>query len=227
MTQVRVYRIGVRMFNDKGYEVRKKVLSKQTCEIIHEYYKIKIQNNEFHFDNGEQVKDTINMYGNPLNDAIMKWTTSIAEEMVGEELYPCYTFMRVYNRNDELDPHTDRPSCEFSATLPIYCDEPWPIFMQKYDEKEYGKIGENADYHLAAVKGESKGVLLHRGDMCFYEGTKMNHWRRRFRGSQAFQLFIHYVRKNGEYSDYKFDKRENLGMKSHSEKNAWNHLFDD
>ena len=30
------------MFNENGYEVRKKVLSKETCEIIHEYYKIKI-----------------------------------------------------------------------------------------------------------------------------------------------------------------------------------------
>ena len=215
------------MFNDKGYEVRKKVLSKQTCEIIHEYYNIKIQNDEFKFDVGEQVKDTINMYGDSLNDAILKWTTPIAEEMVGEELYPCYTFMRVYNRNDRLAPHTDRPSCEFSATLPIYYDEPWPIYMQKYDEEKYGKIGEDANFNLCALKEESKGLLLKTGDMCFYEGTKMNHWRNMFMGNQIFQLFLHYVRKNGEYSDYKFDKRKNLGMKSKSEENAWNHLFDD
>ena len=140
------------------------------------------------------------------DDAILKWTTPIAEEMVGEELYPCYTFMRVYNRNDRLAPHTDRPSCEFSATLPIYYDEPWPIYMQKYDEEKYGKIGEDANFNLCALKEESKGLLLKTGDMCFYEGTRMNHWRNMFMGNQIFQLFLHYVRKNGEYSDYKFDK---------------------
>ena len=56
------------MFNENGYEVRKKVISKETCEILHEYYKIKIQNDDFRFDKDNQVNNTINMYQQlPLN----------------------------------------------------------------------------------------------------------------------------------------------------------------
>jgi len=220
------------MFNKNGYEVRKKVLSKETCEIIHEYYKIKISNNEFSWDENHQVNNTINMYGDPLNDAILKWTLPIAEEIVGEELYPCYTFMRVYNQDDELRPHIDRPSCEFSATLPIKYDEIWPIFMQKYDFEKYG--GYTAD-HSGVEKSmrneEAKGVVLKTGDMCFYEGTKMSHWRKRYGGHECIQLFIHYVRKHGEFSDHKYDKRPNLGLPSIGEeanlKSIEDYLFDD
>jgi len=198
------------MFNDKGYEVRKKVLSKETCEIIHEYYKIKISNNEFMWDENQQVNHTINMYGDPLNDAILKWTLPIAEEIVGEELYPCYTFMRVYNAHDLLKAHTDRQSCEFSATVPIYYDKSWPIFMQKYDFEKYPDTP--TGHFESTQKEKKKGVVLKPGDFCFYEGTKMNHWRLPYDGYECIQLFIHYVRKNGEYSSYKYDKRRNLGL---------------
>ena len=201
------------MFNENGYEVRKKVISKETCEILHEYYKIKIQNDDFRFDKDNQVNNTINMYGDPLNDAILKWMLPIAQEVVGEELYPCYTFMRVYNSGDRLKPHVDRPSCEFSATIPIYYDEVWPIFMQYYDAEKYGDGYESVNGVWESMnKEKNKGVLLKQGDMCFYEGTKMNHWRKPYHGKECIQLFIHYVRKHGEYADYKYDKRPNLGV---------------
>lgn len=218
------------MFNENGYDVRKKVLSKQTCEIIHEYYKIKIQNDEFLFDNNDQVNNTINMYGDTLNDAILKWTLPIAEDIVGEELYPCYTFMRVYNQRDQLNPHVDRPSCEFSATLPIYFDEPWPISMQKFDFEKYGDDVQAGAWE-SVDKEPSKAVILKVGDMCFYEGTKMNHWRLPYHGTECIQLFIHYVRKHGEYSEFKFDKRKNLGLpdahKKEGKKMIEDFLFND
>jgi hypothetical protein len=219
------------MFNENGYGVRKKVLSKETCEIIHEYYKIKIANNEFSWDTNQQVNHTINMYGDPLNDAILKWTLPIAEEIVGEELYPCYTFMRIYNSGDELRPHIDRPSCEFSATLPIKYDKIWPIFLQKYDFEKYGDYTDHIGVEKSMRNEKSKGVVLKPGDMCFYEGTKMSHWRLPYDGYECIQLFIHYVRRDGEYSDYKYDKRPNLGLPSLGEeetlKSAEDFLFND
>ena len=47
----------------------------------------------------------------------------------------------------------------------------------------------------------------------------MNHWREPYKGNECVQLFIHYVRKNGEYSDFKYDKRKNLGLET-TEKNT-------
>ena len=194
------------MFIENGYEVRKNVISKEIPDLAYHYYKLKVENNEVGIDN-YQVPGTIILYGDTLGDAILRWTLPLAQEVIGEELHPCYTFMRIYNKGDFLEPHCDRPSCEFSATLPIHFDKSWPIMMQKYDLEKYG------DNFVKSIKEQSsKSLILELGDICFYEGTKMNHWRLPFDGNECVQLFIHYVRKNGEYSEYKFDKRKNLGI---------------
>ena len=41
------YRHGVNMFNKKGYEVRKQVLDISTLDLMYEYYKLKVENNQF------------------------------------------------------------------------------------------------------------------------------------------------------------------------------------
>ena len=125
------------MFIENGYEVRKNVISKEIPDLAYHYYKLKVENNEVGIDN-YQVPGTITLYGDTLGDAILRWTLPLAQEVIGEELHPCYTFMRIYNKGDFLEPHCDRPSCEFSATLPIHFDKSWPIMMQKYDLEKYG-----------------------------------------------------------------------------------------
>ena len=116
-----------------------------------------------------QVLGTFTMYGDTLGDSILKWSLPLAEEVVGEELYPCYTFMRVYNNSDILDPHCDRPSCEFSATMPIHFDRKWPIHLQKHNFEKHGD-----DYFTPLRTEPSKSLILDLGDICFYEGTKMS-----------------------------------------------------
>ena len=204
------------MFNKNGYEVKKNVIDIPTLDLIYEYYKLKVENDQFEIDTG-QVNGTITMYGDTLGDALLRWTLPYAEEVIGEELYPCYTFMRIYHNKDVLEPHCDRPSCEFSATLPIHFDKKWPILMREHDFEKHGE-----DFVTPATEEEPDGsnikeivsVSMNRGDILFYEGTKMNHWRYPFSGKECVQLFIHYVRKNGEYSDFKYDKRKNLGLPS-------------
>jgi hypothetical protein len=205
------------MFNKNGYEIRKNVLSKDTLSIAYEYYKMKVDNDEATLDMS-QVLGTFTMYGDTLGDSILKWSLPLAEEVVGEELYPCYTFMRVYNNSDILDPHCDRPSCEFSATIPIYFDQKWPIHLQKHNFEKHGN-----DFSTPLRTEPSKSLILDMGDICFYEGTKMNHWRMAFGGTECVQLFIHYVRKNGEYSEYKFDHRKKLGLPKSEKELLSNH----
>ena len=109
------------MFNKNGYEIRRDAIDTKTLDLVYEYHKLKVENNEFEIDTA-QVTGTITMYGDTLNDAILRWSLPFAQEVIGEELYPCYSFLRIYNNGDILEPHCDRPSCEFSATLPIYFD---------------------------------------------------------------------------------------------------------
>jgi uncharacterized protein (TIGR02466 family) len=199
-----------------GYQVVNNFLSKDLLTLTKQYFDLKIENDELELDNG-QVPGTFTAYGTYIGDSILKMLQPVAESVAGEELYPCYTFFRLYNRMDWLKPHTDRPSCEFSATIPIFTDKPWPIYMQKYDYEKYGT--ESTSWQDSAEKEESANLILELGDVCFYEGTKMNHWREPFEGNECYQLFIHYVRKNGKYSDFEFDKRPNLGFEAGSQKN--------
>ena len=106
------------MFNKNGYEIRRDAIDTKTLDLVYEYHKLKVENNEYEIDTA-QVTGTITMYGDTLNDAILRWSLPFAQEVIGEELYPCYSFLRIYNNGDILEPHCDRPSCEFSATLPI------------------------------------------------------------------------------------------------------------
>ena len=198
------------MFNKSGYKVVKNHIHKDVLDLMYEYYTLKSENNELLFDDN-QVQGTLVLYGDTLNDTLMKTLTPLAEKVVGEKLFPCYSFLRIYNNLDFLKPHTDRPSCEFSATIPIRYDEKWPILMCKYDFDKYGEEGHAQQ--VVDSKPKPKSISLSYGDVCFYEGTQMNHWRLPYKGTECVQLFIHYVRQDGKYKEYKYDKRPNLGMK--------------
>jgi hypothetical protein len=60
-------------------------------------------------------------------------------------------------------------------------------------------------------KGTPIPIELRPGDGMVYRGTEVRHWREAFAGTEATQLFLHYVDQEGPYGDWKFDRRSNLG----------------
>ena len=41
------------------------------------------------------------------------------------------------------------------------------------------------------------------GDVIIYKGTKLKHWRNKLNdGGIYYQMFLHYIDKNGKYKDY-------------------------
>jgi hypothetical protein len=55
--------------------------------------------------------------------------------------------------------------------------------------------------------------LLNPGDAVIYKGCEVTHWRRKLaKGLINVQFMLHYVDKNGPYTEYKFDGRESLGF---------------
>lgn len=133
----------------------------------------------------------------------MESIRSRVEGIVGCELHPVYTYGRIYQENDYLLPHFDRPGAEISLTITLdYEKFIWPIFLQS----ETGFIEFTIDI----------------GDALIYEGSKISHLRHPMDG-QSFQhqVFFHYVRKNGDFDHLKFDEREFLLTDQEAE--AWNH----
>jgi len=105
------------------------------------------------------------------------------ENIVGEELLPTYSYARLYSNGDELKIHTDRPACEISATIQLGRSHhySWPIYMggQRFD--------------------------LAEGDAVIYKGCEIEHYRKICDGPDDYysgQVFIHFVRKNGEFVDH-------------------------
>lgn len=106
-------------------------------------------------------------------------------DLVGEKLYPTYSYARWYQRGAELKPHVDNESCEISVTLNLSGDA-WPIYMTASDDS----IAE---------------IVLKPGDAVVYRGMRSKHWRNQFEGNECIQVFLHYVRIEGPNVSHAFD----------------------
>jgi hypothetical protein len=108
------------------------------------------------------------------------------EIILGTELLPTYAYSRLYGNCDILEKHMDRPACEISMTIQLGRSHnyAWPIFMG------------NKRFDLA------------EGDSVVYKGCDIEHWRNVCDGPENYysgQLFLHFVRKDGKYSNHACD----------------------
>jgi hypothetical protein len=116
----------------------------------------------------------------------------ILEEIVEEELIPSYWFSTTYHNKGYMVRHTDRPSCEISVTMNIDSSVDWPIQLQD-------------------LEGNKQKVSTPVGCGLVYSGIDVPHWRTPLRCREEerhMQVFLHYVRKNGKYAEYAYDKNQ-------------------
>lgn len=186
-------------FQSAGYVKVKNLVDEQTVKTISQYFENKINRGEWVGKQEVEVGDAskFGYYADPLIEVMLKQCLPVVEEQTGLELEPTYSFSRVYQEGEELTPHTDRPSCEISATINVACTgDIWPIWMQ-YENNDPVKC------------------LLEPGDAVIYKGCEVTHWRRKLpKGQINVQFMLHYVDKNGLYAEYKLDRREALGLDS-------------
>jgi len=142
--------------------------------------------------NDSQVPGSQVAYGLARMDELLEDVRGRVESATGLNLWPTYSYCRVYRRGSRLEPHTDRPSCEISMSVNLgrSSDEPWPLFV----------VGPQG---TAAVE-------LNPGDGLIYRGIDCYHWREALRGEYATQVFLHYVDRDGPHAEWKFDKRSGL-----------------
>lgn len=184
-------------FQNAGYTKVKGFVDDVTIKTVSQYFENKINRGEWVAQSGEYDQSKFGFYADPLIEVMLKQCLPAVQEQTGLELEPTYSFSRVYQEGEELTPHTDRPSCEISVTVNVACKgETWPIWMQ-YEGNDPVKC------------------LLNPGDAVIYKGCETTHWRRKLpEGQLNIQFMLHYVDKNGPYAEYKFDKRESLGLDS-------------
>lgn len=183
------------MFQEKGYCIVENAISNDLRDVITQY-SLFDEMQDFAPD-PDQVVGAHAKYADPAMEALLLHIHPIMEKNTGLKLFPTYSFYRVYRRGDELTKHIDRPSCEISCTMTLnysYDTESyqWPIYMDGYEAN------------------------LKPGDMVIYRGCDLPHWRDPMNPPNEndwhVQAFFHYVDQNGPYPEYKFDRRESLGI---------------
>ena len=181
----------VEEFKKKGYVVVKNALGTELRDFVTQYALFDEMQN-FKADVG-QVPNAHGKYADPAMETMLLHLHPLMEQNTGIKLQPTYSYYRVYRNGDELAPHTDRPSCEISATMCFNCsyqNYDWPIFMDGHP------------------------VVLKPGDLVIYRGLELEHFRLPLDAEEQswhVQGFFHYVDKNGPHASFKFDNRESIG----------------
>jgi hypothetical protein len=182
MTQLR----SAEIFNSKGNLHLKNLIPKEVCYHLTHLLSLK---GAYGIGGDPQVPNSKGVgHGEMGCEVILESVWPIIEEAVGEELFPTYSYARLYGNGDELKIHSDRPSCEISVTIQLGRSHhyAWPIYMG----------GHRVD--------------LAEGDGVVYKGCDILHWREPCNGPEDYysgQVFCHYVRANGPHVEYGGDRR--------------------
>jgi hypothetical protein len=174
-------------FETEGYVILRSVVDRATAKFLNDYVVHWAASGKGVSD--RQVPAASSAYGAPLMEKLLVKLVPAVEAASGRNVYPTYSYFRVYTKGDALAKHKDRPACEISLSLCLgyRAPAPWPLFVE-------GSSG------VCAAE-------LNVGDAVLYKGMKCLHWREPFEGEVAAQVFLHYVDQNGPHAEWKFDKR--------------------
>ena len=183
-------------FKENGYVHLKDFLHLDSCKELTKELKRLV--NEKKTVKDEQCPLSEAIHGTITFDKLLSDLTPHFESASGLKLFPTYSYARLYNTQDEeLKIHRDRPACEISASLTLdFEGDVWPIYM-----------GANED------KSNASKIKMNIGDAVMYRGCDIHHWREPYKeGKWQAQVFLHYVDQNGPHAEWKYDKRESLGI---------------
>lgn len=182
------------ILNNERYVYVKNFLDDFTTKTISLYFENKINRGEWVIDKNDPITG-YSYYADPLIEVLLNSSLETVQEYVGEELYPTYSYSRIYLSGEELKPHIDRPSCEISITVNV------------------AQLGESSPVYMKSPGKEFNKYFLEPGDALIYYGCEVEHWREKLTESQLnVQFMMHYVKKNGRFNEFKFDKRLKTGL---------------
>jgi hypothetical protein len=173
----------------KNYVLIEEFLLPGLCEALARQFKTDCVNNFVKSDTNVNHAPAVYMY--PAFVKLLYSKIFFMNQLLGEKLYPTYTYARWYQHGAELKPHTDAEACEISVTLNLSGDQ-WPIYM-------------------TTPEGDVEEINLIPGDAVIYRGMRSRHWREKFQAKECIQAFLHYVRIDGPNVEHAFDlKRQGM-----------------
>jgi hypothetical protein len=187
----------IQEFKEKGYVHLKSFLPEYTCkELTDELNRLVAEQKTV---NDPQCPLSEAVHGAEAFDKLLEYCLPYFEKASNLKLYPTYSYARLYtDHGEELKNHRDRPACEISATITLgFEGNVWSIYMGD-DEAKTVNVSK---------------IDMDIGDAVMYRGCDKWHWREPyFEGKWQAQVFLHYVDQNGPHKEWKYDKRESLGI---------------
>ena len=181
-----------------SFKVVKNVITADMANFLYEYVKLKAavvsfkrkvdpQHWESEWDGNYtsiQCPNTFTHYGDPVMDTLGITLLPEMSRHMGQSLCYTYSCYRFYKKGDVLKKHTDRKSCDISATVYLGSDTSnldypysWAFFIE-HDKQDLE-------------------INLNPGDMVLYRGCDLPHWRNECECLNQGQVFLHY-NKDGE-----------------------------
>jgi hypothetical protein len=210
-------------FKEKGYFVARNFIDKDIIDLAANYFHLtysdmehkKSKKKTHSTDWTNDVAGTVNFVNDKLTGAILLKYGPKISKLLDYNLTATYTYARAYVKGDDLLAHIDRPSCEISATCPVFDsnDSPSVIYISKYKWWDVSN-----DEHIAFTydeikdKGPYERVELYPGDALFYKGCEHFHWREPLKSDLLFQFFMHMVDNDGPHTEWAFDKKSGFAM---------------
>ena len=146
------------------------------------------------------------LYGHhyPMFASFLWGMTPAVANLVGEEVLPTYAYFRLYRKGDICRVHGDRQACEHSLSLTLgYSDDlAWPLEVSaRRIDKPFARADERFE-----VDEAPGSVAMQAGDAVLYQGVHHHHGRTTPNpNSWSAHLFLHWVARDGPYSDQAFD----------------------
>ena len=173
---------------DKDYTFLKNFISKEESTLAYNYSLIKAINPTATEDPATKVWDVGD--NDPIGLALLCSVKKKMEAYANKKLFPTYCYYRVYKQGSTLAPHTDRESCEYSATICLGYNN--------------SNMPDNYNWPFM-VDGNT--FLMEPGDAVLYKGRDVIHSRvGKYEGIAQTQIFLHYVDTEGPFKDFKHDK---------------------
>jgi hypothetical protein len=173
---------------ENNYIIVDGFLSEQEANDLYLGFKYYATANPDKFTQDDQCPKSLALYDYMPFVQLLVDRVPVFASIVKEPVLPTYCYARLYKHGEELHRHTDRESCELSATVHLGSDgTDWPIYFTD-------------------PRGKEVEVILKPGQAAVYLGMHSEHWRNKFEGQEYGQVFLHYVRTYGENSDHYFDR---------------------
>lgn len=128
--------------------------------------------------------------------------TPLVSQLVGRDLLPTYDYFRIYREGDTCRVHSDRLSCEHSLSLTLdYSDGvPWNLEVERQPSSPSAEVADD----FGSVQYAS--IAMNIGDAVLYSGVSHRHGRVSPNPNEwSAHLFLHWVDREGPYSDKAFD----------------------